>query len=92
MSTVTAVCEDCGVRFFLSNEEAELLPTMRPISKASKKPYLTTWAEWVFHISTHCVECRFSQPPTSCLKDLKKHTQIAKQEKEELQKQELETD
>lgn len=74
MPAVYCQCVRCGVPYYTRGDETAILPSMRP-SRKELRPGdpLRTWLDWVWHIQTHCPDCRFAVPPPECRKDLEKH-------------------
>jgi hypothetical protein len=68
-----SVCVKCGGSFTVTSDEQIIPHSMRMNKDATAKVVLKTWADWVDHASSHCGECRYSQPPRLCVADLKKH-------------------
>lgn len=78
-SLVRCECHECGTQFSLRDTDIALMPTMKAKTAPPKTPYLETWADWVYHITTHCEECRYAQPPSDCIADLLRHTEKQRQ-------------
>lgn len=67
-----SVCEDCGSSFIFSQEEMKLSAGMSPKNRKQNAPPrpIVKWEDWLLHLSTHCPECRFAQPPLQAVENL----------------------
>lgn len=72
-ATVSCHCIECGVSFCVKGDDVEVLPSMKPTKGWKRGDPLTTWADWVMHVQTHCPDCRIIMPPPDCINDLHAH-------------------
>ena len=69
MARAIAVCEECGKEFHLVDEEIQVPPFIMLNVVPNRRPYLTSWADWIEHVTSHCKNCRIMTPPQSCMND-----------------------
>jgi hypothetical protein len=72
-ATIACYCQECGSSFYVKGDEVAVLPSMQPTRGWRKGDPLTTWADWVMHVQTHCPDCRIIVPPPDCINDLHAH-------------------
>jgi len=70
-ATISCKCVECGMSFYEKGYAVGVMPSMRPVKKWQRGDPLTTWADWVMHIQTHCPDCRIVVPPPDCVNDLR---------------------
>jgi hypothetical protein len=70
-----SICEKCGESFIIDLSECQILPGMRPTNRkqdSDPRP-IRTWVDWIDHVSTHCRNCRYPQPPLQAVGDLERY-------------------
>ena len=69
----TAACLRCRQSYLLNGDDMYAPPGLRLNGpNVRPKAELTTWADWLQHISTFCPACRYSEPPRACQDDLRR--------------------
>ena len=75
------ICTVCNCTFSIYDDEIPILPTMnlnRLFNRKNTPITLNKWEDWIDHVISHCPECRFPNPPISCLLDYDKHVERMK--------------
>ena len=83
----SSICFKCGKSYFLHPLDVAVLPNMalREVKRSpghQPKKILTSWTDWIEHISLFCEDCRYSRPPSKCLDDWDNHFAEIKKEKQ----------
>lgn len=40
---------------------------------------------WIYHISNYCPDCRISQPPPACIRDLQHHMRLSREDNDQIE-------